>query len=114
MSQESQKNQQELEASLRECWDVKALTESPGWKVIANYLTKTIEANNRMWLTIPEGDSRLKDLKYHASVCYSMLSLIENFEVERKKLEDLWLKLEDENTSIPFDVDTQTPLKENV
>lgn len=104
----------DVEQALQDCFKVQSLRNHEGWIVLRQYLERTIETNNRVWLLLPKDDPRLERMREEAARCYAMISLIENFEHERKKLEELWLKLQDESEDIPFDVDNRTPLKEDV
>lgn len=111
-SQESQMSMNEIEQALMDSHTVEDMTRHPGWQIIRKYLVNTIRANNRLWLLSQKNDD-LENIRFEAARCYAMLSLVENFKSERKKLEEIWFKLEGLVDEVPFDVDNESPQEEN-
>ena len=101
----------EIEAALLDAHQVEDMTRHEGWQIIRKYLVNTIKANNRLWLLSHKGPE-LEKIRVEAARCYGMLSLIENFKSERKKLEEIWFKLEGLVDEVPFDVDNESPMEE--
>lgn len=87
-------NKRDMEQVMAECAKVEHMANSEGWAIIKGYLDNTIKVCNEKWLYMDKDDEKLEAVRQEAARCHAMISLVENFKTEGKRLWNLWTRLE--------------------
>ena len=104
--------QAELEEFILEAHKVQALANSEGWSILKRDCLYTIEGYKKSILSMDKNDSKFDDLRIQTLACEKLLAMVEDYEANRKKAEELFLKLNLPEEVIIADVDNHSPLLE--
>lgn len=104
----------DMEEAINECHQVYQTSCTPGWQVLRKVIDETLKAYSRVWMTMDKNRPEFDELRVEALACQKMIDLVENFDVQRKKLEEHWLKLNNPEYQVAMDVDNDSALKEEV
>jgi len=104
--------QHDLEEFLIEAAKVRAMADSEGWQVIRRDCEFTIESYKKQILSMDKNDPKFDETRLQAMACEKLISIVDDYEVNRKKAEELFLKSKLPEEFIMADVDNHSPLIE--
>lgn len=107
-------NRVDVEQLMLEAAKVDSMTNSEGWNIVREYCERTIKASHDLWLYADDDSKTLKELKSSARTAHAMISLVENFKEEGKRLWQLWAKAQGIVDEVSMDVDNKSPKVEEV
>lgn len=107
----SQRKQQ-LEEFIAEANHVRSLKHHPGWQIIERDLREFLRGASRIWMTHEKDSPAFKALRLNSLAAQKLLDLVEDYEANRIKVEQEWLKENFPDEYVQSDIDNQTPLKE--
>lgn len=102
-------NKADIENIILEASKVDAMTGTEGWKIIKRYCENTIKSSHDSWLYADPKSVQLEKLRTDARTCHALLSLVENFREEGKRLFNIWAKAQGLVPNVPMDVDNESP-----
>lgn len=102
-------NKAAMEGIMLEASKVDGMTNTEGWAIIRDYCERTIKHSHDTWLYSDEDNTLVKELKQTARTCHAMLTLVENFREEGKRLWNLWAKAEGLLPEVAMDMDNKSP-----
>ena len=107
-------NRDAMEQVMLEASKVDSMTASPGWSIIREYCERTIKHSHDTWLYADEDNKTVKELKATARTCHAIITLVENFKEEGKRLWNLWARAEGLIPEVAMDMDNKSPnIEEN-
>lgn len=103
---------QELEGFIAEANHVRSLKNHPGWIVLERDLKEFLRGASHVWMTYERDCPKFKQIRLNAIAAQKILDMVEDYEANRIKAEQEWLKEEFPDIYVQSDIDNQTPLNE--
>lgn len=113
MPKQATKTSQQLEGVIEEAFRVKEMTTHEGWQILRKLIAFNIRIASKAWSYLDENSAEYRELKLSTLASYKLLDLVEDFESNLKKAQDLWARLNLPDEIIALDVDNLTPLMED-
>lgn len=103
---------QDLEAFIQEANQVRSLKSHPGWVILERDLVEYLRGASRVWMNYEKDTAKFKELRLNALAAQKILDLVDDYEGNRIKAEEEWLKESFPEAYVQSDIDNQTPLRE--
>lgn len=101
-----------IEKYLADAYAVQAMADSPGWAILKRDIKQNLTNLSKVWLTLEPNSKEYVECRTLGRACLQMLEMVDHYSAERKKAEDLWLRMNFPENSIPLDMDIDTPLQQ--
>lgn len=103
---------QELEAFIAEANHVRSLRHHPGWQIIERDIREYLNGVSHVWMNHEKDTPKFRQMRVNALACQKLLDMVDDYEANRIKAEQEWLKEELPDLYVQSDIDNQTPLNE--
>lgn len=112
MSQSNKNHKDDLEKYLADAYEVEHMSRSAGWSILERDAKTNLSNLSKVWLTLDPNSKEYNECRILGLASLQLLETVNNYAAQRKKAEELWLRLTFPEDSIALDMDTHSPLNE--